>query len=86
MWEEKDPYDTSPLLLDSVATPLSELMCSCTGIVSSSRCKQQLEYARRERDNALLLARQYRDMAEECHTEKQSQLEEKVDIFGGTNW
>ena len=77
MWEEKDPYDTSPLLLD---TPLSEPMCSCTGVVSSNRCKQQLEYARRERDNAILLARQYRDMAEECHTEKRSHLEEKVEL------
>jgi len=61
-----DPSSTSPFLLDEVITPLSESLCSCTPLsdIPTTHFKVQLECARRERDNALLLARQYRDMVE----------------------
>ena len=46
-------------------------------------CKQQLELARRDRDNALMLARQYRNLAEASHTkirQQKNELEEKVEL------
>ena len=55
---------TSPLLLDSVVPPIVEPPCSCTDI-AAAQCKQQLQGAQREGDNALLLARQYG-----CQTQK----------------
>ena len=79
---EEDSSDTSPLLLDAVITPVSEPMCSCSD-VKATLCNQKLEAARREKDNALLLARQYRDLAENCRTEKRMQkqkLEEKIEL------
>lgn len=79
---EDDSSDTSPLLLDAVITPVSEPMCSCSD-VKATLCNQKLEAARREKDNALLLARQYRDLAEKCRTEKRMQkqeLEEKIEL------
>ena len=64
---EKDSNDTSPLLLDEII-PLSERSCSCSNTCMSdlcvAQCKEELKGARRARDNALLLARQYRDRAE----------------------
>ena len=57
-----DTCSTPPLLLDEVVTPLHESTCSCSLIDMAGRvcCKQQMEVARRDRDIALMLARQYR--------------------------
>ena len=79
----KERNTTSPLLLDSVVTPTVEPSCSCTNIIVAAQCKQLLQSARQERDNALLLARQYGDIAEECQTEKRRlkhKLEERVEL------
>lgn len=79
----KERDNTSPLLLDSVVTPMVEPSCSCSDIIVAAQCKQQLKNACQERDNALVLARQYRGMAEECQTEKRRlkhKLEEKVEL------
>ena len=65
-----------------MVTPVVEPLCSCTNLIAT-RCKQQLESARRNRDNALILARQYRNIAEECQAEKRKikhELEEKVEL------
>ena len=81
--KEKDSSDTSPLLLDEVVTPVLEPTCNCTDSINGTRCKLLLESARRERDSAVLLARHYRDLAEESHTERRIQkhkLEEKVEL------
>ena len=67
---EEEKNDTSPLLLNSAIILIAEPSCSCTNIVVSARCKELLEDARRERNNAIMLARGYRDIAEECQTEK----------------
>ena len=82
-YTELSHKETSPLLLDSVVTPMVEPSCSCTNIIVAAQCKQLLQSARQERDNARLLARQYRDIAEECQTEKrrlQHKLEERVEL------
>lgn len=79
---QKERENTSPLLLDSVDIPIVEPSCNCSHIVVSARCKQLIESARQERDNALMIARQYRNIAEECRTEKRKlkhDLEEKVE-------
>ena len=79
----KERNTTSPLLLDSVVTPMVELSCSYTNIIVAAQCKQLLQSARQERDNALLLARQYTDIAEECQTEERRlkhKLEERVEL------
>ena len=79
----KERNTTSPLLLDPVVTPMVEPSCSCTNIIVAAQCKQLLQSAHQERDNALLLARQYRDIAEECQTEKRRlkhKLEERVEL------
>ena len=78
-----DTNSTSPLLLDAVVTPLSEPSCSCSPIECTACCKQELMSARRERDNALALVRQYRNLAEEGRSKSRQQkheLEEKVEL------
>lgn len=80
---EEERNDTSPLLLSPAIVPIAEPSCSCTNTVVSARCKELLEDARRERNNAIMLARGYRDMAEQCQTEKRKlkyKLEEKVEV------
>ena len=81
---EEERNDTSPLLLLSPAiVPIAEPSCSCTNTVVAARCKELLEDVRRERNNAIMLARGYRDMTEQCQTEKQKlkyKLEEKVAV------
>ena len=76
--------DTSPIVLDSVLSPISEPPSSCTSIpVHSARCKQLLESARKERDHALSLARHYRDMAETSQAQKRilkADLENRVEL------
>ena len=78
----KERECTSPLLLDSVVTPLSEPPCTCNDVVGA-KCKQLIyNSARHERDQAKLLARQYRDLAEECQAEKRrlkQELEQRVE-------
>ena len=81
---EEERNDTSPLLLNSVIIPVTEPSCSCTNIVVSARCKELLENARRERNIAIMLAMGYRDIADECQTEKRKlkhELEEKVELI-----
>lgn len=80
-----DTSSTSPLLLDEVVTPLYESTCSCSLMDMAGRvcCKEQLKVARQDRDSALMLARQYRDLAEASHTkirQQKNELEEKVEL------
>lgn len=65
--------DTAPLLLDAVLTPVSEqnsCNCSTGGLVLSAKCREVINAARHERDQALMLARQYRNDADACRSEK----------------
>ena len=81
---EEEKNDTSPLLLSPAIVPIAEPSCSCTNTVVPPRCKELLEDARRERNNAIMLAMGYRDMAEQCQTEKRKlkyKLEEKVKVL-----
>ena len=74
--------DTSPLLLDSVDIPIVEPSCTCNHILTT-QCKKLIQSARRERDNALMIARQCRNIAEECQTEKRTlkqDLEERIEV------
>ena len=64
---------TSLLLLDSVIRHIVELPCHCDDIVIAAHSEKQLPNAWQERDNALQLARQYRDIAEECQTAKRGE-------------
>ena len=80
----KDHSDTSPLLLDAVITPVSEPSCtlSSESTLHAHRCGEQVHSARKERDRALALARQYRDLAETCQQDKRTlknDLERKVE-------
>ena len=82
---------TSPLLLDAIITHLSEPTCNCSPIACTAYCRppQELLCARCERDNALTLARQYRDLAEESRTKIRQQkyhLEEKVELVRNMSW
>ena len=52
----KEKECTSPLLLDSVLTPIAEPPCTCNDVVGA-KCKQLLYNARHERDQEKLLAR-----------------------------
>ena len=79
-----DNSNTTPLLLDAVVTPVSEPSCAFSpeSTVRTFHCKQQLQSARNERDRALLLARQYRDLAEASQAGKrtlQIELERKIE-------
>ena len=74
----KERNTTSPLLLDSVVTPMVEPSRSCTNIIVAAQCKQLLQSARQERDNGT------GDIAEECQTEKRRlkhKLEERVELL-----
>lgn len=78
-----DTNSTSPLLLDAIVAPLSEPSCSCSPIEYTAGCKQELVSARRQRDDALALARQYRNLAEKGRSKSRQQkheLEEKVEL------
>ena len=80
----QDHSDTSPLLLDSVITPVSEtLSCSSPeNMLHRIHCRLQVQSARQERDRALSLARQYRNLAEASQLEKRTlknELERKVE-------
>lgn len=81
----KDHCSTSPLFLEDVVTPISEpdSHCLCRSKVCEAHCEQQLDSARKERDQALSLARCYRDIAEARQAEKRLQkteLEGKVEL------
>lgn len=76
---------TSPLILDAVLTPISEPVssCLCKNKVCEVHCDQQLQSVRKERDQALSLARCYRDLAETRQAEKRvlkKELEGKVEL------
>ena len=66
-----DNISTSPLLLDKVITPICEPSCSCTtdNVLDKTHCNALLQDARKERDRAISLARQFRDLAETSRTE-----------------
>lgn len=77
--------NTSPLLLDSVITPIQEdETCTCSSNeVLSMKCKDKVSKARHERDKALFLARHYRDIAEESQSEKRilkCELEGRIEV------
>ena len=81
--DTSNPTTCNPLILDEIVTPISEPTCNCSPMAGPSCCKQQLEIARKERDNALLIARQYRDLAETSRTERRREkyeLEQKVEL------
>ena len=73
----KDHCSTSPLL-----TPISEPVDNCL-CKNSLHCKQQLQRARKKRDQALSLARCYRDLAEARQAEKRAlknELDERIEL------
>ena len=80
---------TSPLLLDTVVTPVAEQkdVCTCSSDTPSTvitmQCKEQLRRARYERNQALSLAQHYRNVAEERQSEKRvlkSKLEQQIEV------
>ena len=75
---------SSPLLLDAVVTPISEQEeCECsTSKVLVVQCKEQIRRARHERDKAISLARQYRNLAEQSQLYKRvlkSNMEDQIE-------
>ena len=75
---------SSPLLLDAVVTPVSEQEeCECSkSKVLVMKCKEQIRRARHERDKALSLARQYRNLVEQSQFDKRvlkSNLEDQIE-------
>lgn len=78
-----DKSVTSPLLLNEVITPVCEPSCTCetSNALDKVHCNELLRDARRDRDKALCLARQYRDLAEASRTESReikNELERKI--------
>ena len=75
---------TSPLLLDTVVTPVFEKEdcdCSSSNLIAK-KCEERLRRARCERNKALFLARQYRNLAEQSQSDKRllkSNMEEKIE-------
>ena len=78
--------DTSPMVLNSVLSPISELASSYTSSpVHSAKCKQFLECAPQKRDCALSLARLDRNMAKTRQAQKRilkADLENEVELVG----
>lgn len=77
--------NTSPLLLDSVITPIQEdETCTCSSdAVLTMKCKDEVRRARHERNKALNLAQHYRNLAEESQSEKRilkSELEGQIEV------
>lgn len=80
---------TSPLLLNTVFTPVTEqeAVCTCSSDTPSTvitlQCKEQLQTARYERNQALSLAQHYRNIAEERQSEKRilkNELEGQIEV------
>lgn len=84
--EQSLPKNSSVLLLDEVLLPLEEPIVSPftqENPAYHSWYQKQVNSARQERDHAILLARHYRNKAEESVSEKrtiQHQLESKVEV------
>ena len=84
--QESLQKNSSVLLLDEVVLPLEEPTVNPftqDNPVYHSWYQEQVNLARQERDHAILLARHYRDKAEEIVSEKrtiQYRLESKVEI------
>ena len=79
--------NTAPLILDAFVTPVAEpkpaCSCSIPSTVKEMWYKKEIQAARNERDQALLQARQYRDMAEATRADKRAlkhNLEGKIEI------
>ena len=79
--------NTVPLILDAIVTPVVEPKPACSSSTPSAvhdvRCKIQLQAAQNERDQALLQARNYRDMAEATRADKRAlkhNLEGKIEL------
>lgn len=92
--EQRDKYTTAPLLHDAIVIPIVESMpyCSTSGCFEHAvKCKEQVNLARKERNNALHLAKYYRNLADEMCKEQralrieqlqtQHQLESKVECI-----
>ena len=77
---------SSPLLLDSVVTPIQEELCTYSSdAVLAMKCKDEVQRGRQEHNQALHLARQHRNMAEESLAEKRmikSNLEDQIEVVG----
>ena len=76
---------TCPLLLNAVLSPIEEEPPVCPMEMSSHsvHCDKLIQEARTERDQALLMARQYRDAAESTRAEKrelQFTLEKRIEV------
>ena len=78
--------NTAPLILDAIVTPVAEpkpaWSCSIPSTVQEM-CKKEIQAARNERDQALLQARQYRDMAEATRADKRAlkhNLDGKIEL------
>ena len=77
--------DTAPLLLGTVLSPVVEKppVCQLGFHRQSAKCDKLIQEARTERDQALLIARQYRNVAEATRAEKrelQCELEKKIEV------
>lgn len=80
---DTDGTSTSPLLLNTVVTLIvEEAICTCTSEMLGTKCKGEIRKARHERNQALTLAQQYRNLAEKSQSEKRSlknDLEGKIE-------
>ena len=83
-YQEQSVNDTGPLILDEVVVPVEERMYEyhMTQMVRTD-CSLLVKEAREERDKALELAQNFRNIAEQSRREKrelQYDLEAKVEI------
>lgn len=79
----KEPQSTSPFLFNPLVVPVTEPFPTCKGncLVHSAQCREQINIARKERNDAICVARLYRDVAEKCRKETRDtkhQLETKI--------
>ena len=74
--------DEPGILLGEIVHPLEEANITVNNI-DMAMCDRKLQLARKERDEAILIAKCYRDLAERTHSEKhalQHHLESKVEV------
>ena len=83
LYAEASYHNTGPLLLDAVVLPIKEPELPPHSDVHAARCSREVILARRERNQALQLAQQYRDLAEKARSEKQEvqhKLENEIEV------
>lgn len=82
---ERNSEATEPLLLDAVLLPVKQpkSTCQADNLICSAHCAERVQVATNEKNQALRLARHYRNLAESARREKRElkhKLENEVEL------